>query len=1053
MIMKKNLLLFTILFLFVNSGIAQKKYAILFGGEHRADNDTPLLYSERKDISMQESIWNDTYLMWELLINKGFDNDDIIVLYHVGDDYIREHPNVLDVRYDPRIQHSDIIDPQNGQISDMASTKASLQSAINTIINENLNPEDLLVFFTYTHGNTNRFQCNNYDFNNPATYVTTSELSNWLAPINCKKLILMQQCKSGSFIDELKGNNTIIMTATNDTCLAAVADEKYYYFNPGTGAFDYNTTYTAPDEFEQYSDSHEHIHSEWFIHVYSALAGAMPDGNTTYETTYGNFPLSAADQNDDDFISLDEAHQRADEFDSRQLIEYDEYRKQFAGDDPQLSDQGYLGKITSLEYPTMLSSDVNFSTTLHGEIPILNHVHILPGYTLTLGPNSKIINIGSSGITVDAGASLVINDNVQISSLISNSGNININGNNINLSSIITIKSGGTVTLQANKIFNLTGSGKITVESGGNLAINNNCTLQGAGTANTITVNGNVQIGTGVTFTAETGNKFGGLELNNNSLTLNINNCNFTRANLTGNSQSLNITNSDFSNSYVAFTKGNLYVQSSDFINTQIRATSPLSTSEVQINDCEISQYNYSAIYINGYRKFTIEDCNIHDNGYNGIYVYNAGSNTGIIRNNTITGNGTSNHAGIRIYNSYADVELNYIAENRYGVMCLNGSNTSLEGFQLANYPEETQRIENNDSNQVYTSSLSFPDFFRYNSLLKQNTNYKVYYDGTPASKLDVTYNFWGRRIYPQTDLYPDAASYYNYLPPWFYTLPRIRMSAAEKLYTEGIEEKEKENFDNSQKKFQKVIEKYPESSFTIHSLKELLAVEELNKKNYKDLKEYLLTEKKIQQNKSLKKLAHRLANNCDIKLKNYPQAIDWFENVIENPETLEDSVFAIIDLAYTYFLMENEKSAYTGKRIEFKFETIAKFEIKREELIDLLFDQKTNNSVTEDTEIKEQENIEKNSFELNSEVDFKIFPNPFSYKTQIQYSLNEPSQVLIRVFDYSGKEIKVLVNTYQDKGSYQQIFKADNLSPGIYFYSLELNGKLVKTNKMVIIE
>ncbi len=1051
MIMKKLSILFLILFLLVNSGIAQKKYAILFGGEDQKDPDNPMFaFKSGQSFNQQEAVWNDTYLMWELLINKGFDNDDIIVLYHTGNDYVRTPDGSnLDQRYDPQQEHSDLFPLPTDHLTKMASTKSNLYSAINTIKNK-VNEEDFLVLLTYTHGGTNRFQCNNYDPNNSNTYVTAGNLSSWLSNVNCKKLILMQQCKSGSFIDELEGNNTIIMTATNDTCGAWVADEVYHYFNPVTGEFDYSISYGAQDEFEQYSDTHEHIHSEWFIHVYSALTGAMPDGNTIYETTYGNFPLSAADQNNDNFITLDEAHRRADEFDSQQNIV--PWGSGGLGDDPQLSDQGYLGKTTSLEYPTMLSSDVNFSATLHGNITVLNHVHILSGHTLTLGPNSKIINIGSSSITVDAGASLVINDNVQISSLISNSGNININGNNINLSSIITIKSGGTVTLQANKIFNLTGSGKITVESSGNLVINNNYTINGTNTENKIIINGNVQIGTGVSFIAEAWNKFGGLVLSTNT-TVSLSNCTFENADLTGYANSLTVTDCEFNNSYVAFTKGNLTVQNSNFAGTQLRATSPLSASEVIIDNCQVSDYNYSGIYINGYNSYTIENCSIQNNGYNGIYIYNAGSNSGIIKNNTITGNGTSNHAGIRIYNSYADVELNYIAENRYGIMCLNGSNTSLEGFPFACYPEETQRIENNDINQVYTSSLSFPDFFKYNSLLKQNTNYKVYYDGTPASELDVTYNFWGRRIYPQTDLYPDANSYYNYSPPWFYTLPRIRMSAAEKLYTEGVEEKEKGNFDNSQKKFQKVVEKYPESSFAIHSLKELLAVEELNKENYKDLKEYLLTEKKIQQNKSLKKLAHRLANSCDIKLKNYPQAIDWFEEIIENPETLEDSVFAIIDLAYTYFLMENEKSAYTGKRAEFKFETIAKFEVKREELIDLLFDQKTNNSVTEDTEIKEQENIEKNSFELNSEVDFKIFPNPFSYETQIQYSLNEPSQVLIRVFDYSGKEIKVLVNTYQDKGSYQQIFKADNLSPGIYFYSLELNGKLVKTNKMVIIE
>ena len=203
--MKKTILMFIALFLLASSGIAQKKYAILFGGEDNADPNNPMFaYKSGQDFNQQEAVWNDTYLMWELLINNGFNNDDIIVLYHTGEDYVRTaEGDILNERYDPREWHSDLFSGPSAQLTKKPSTKAKLQEAITEIIDD-INEEDFFVFLSITHGHPNYFRCNDYNQNNPATYVTANELSKWLAPINCKKLILMQQCASGGIIDELK---------------------------------------------------------------------------------------------------------------------------------------------------------------------------------------------------------------------------------------------------------------------------------------------------------------------------------------------------------------------------------------------------------------------------------------------------------------------------------------------------------------------------------------------------------------------------------------------------------------------------------------------------------------------------------------------------------------------------------------------------------------------------------------------------------------------------------------------------------------------------------
>ena len=96
-------------------------------------------------------------------------------------------------------------------------------------------------------------------------------------------------------------------------------------------------------------------------------------------------------------------------------------------------------------------------------------------------------------------------------------------------------------------------------------------------------------------------------------------------------------------------------------------------------------------------------------------------------------------------------------------------------------------------------------------------------------------------------------------------------------------------------------------------------------------------------------------------------------------------------------------------------------------------------------TEIYPQAIVEKKGFDLNN------YPNPFNPVTQINFYV--PSRGLIRlvVYDISGKEIEILLSEFKEKGKYNINFKSNNYSSGVYFYSLYSDGKLIKTNKMVL--
>jgi len=87
------------------------------------------------------------------------------------------------------------------------------------------------------------------------------------------------------------------------------------------------------------------------------------------------------------------------------------------------------------------------------------------------------------------------------------------------------------------------------------------------------------------------------------------------------------------------------------------------------------------------------------------------------------------------------------------------------------------------------------------------------------------------------------------------------------------------------------------------------------------------------------------------------------------------------------------------------------------------------------------------NNFELSQN-----YPNPFNPSTQINYSLPESGNVRLIIYDILGREVKTIVNEFQNAGSYSIDFNAGELSNGIYFYRLNAGG-FSTTKKMILLK
>ncbi len=80
-------------------------------------------------------------------------------------------------------------------------------------------------------------------------------------------------------------------------------------------------------------------------------------------------------------------------------------------------------------------------------------------------------------------------------------------------------------------------------------------------------------------------------------------------------------------------------------------------------------------------------------------------------------------------------------------------------------------------------------------------------------------------------------------------------------------------------------------------------------------------------------------------------------------------------------------------------------------------------------------------------------YPNPFNPTTSIRYDVPKTANVKMEVFNTIGAKVAVLVNDRKSAGSYTIRFEASHLASGMYFYRFTADGKVISTQKMLLIK
>jgi hypothetical protein len=92
-------------------------------------------------------------------------------------------------------------------------------------------------------------------------------------------------------------------------------------------------------------------------------------------------------------------------------------------------------------------------------------------------------------------------------------------------------------------------------------------------------------------------------------------------------------------------------------------------------------------------------------------------------------------------------------------------------------------------------------------------------------------------------------------------------------------------------------------------------------------------------------------------------------------------------------------------------------------------------------------DNIKPAEYEL-----MQNYPNPFNPITKITYQLPIQGFVSLKVYDITGREIRIIINQQQAPGTKEIEFNGQDLSSGVYFYVLKVND-FRDVKKMVLVK
>ena len=99
----------------------------------------------------------------------------------------------------------------------------------------------------------------------------------------------------------------------------------------------------------------------------------------------------------------------------------------------------------------------------------------------------------------------------------------------------------------------------------------------------------------------------------------------------------------------------------------------------------------------------------------------------------------------------------------------------------------------------------------------------------------------------------------------------------------------------------------------------------------------------------------------------------------------------------------------------------------------------------------------QKDDISKTNDILLQNYPNPFNPSTTIRFALPINARVIIKLYNALGQEVVTILNTDLDAGIHEAVFNASNLSSGVYFYMLKVQGannsNFTSTKRMILMK
>ncbi|MBL7105922.1 MAG: hypothetical protein ISS18_16475, partial [Bacteroidales bacterium] len=255
------------------------------------------------------------------------------------------------------------------------------------------------------------------------------------------------------------------------------------------------------------------------------------------------------------------------------------------------------------------------------------------------------------------------------------------------------------------------------------------------------------------------------------------------------------------------------FTNSSCWVFTFNQGSNYLEVDECDFSgDCPVFYWNVP-LNIKDYSDFNILNTTITDCNF-GISIQFSGWGRAHNFNNIEVGN--VDEMGISAFSSRINIDSSYIHNcGANGLFLNNHCSIDLTGNPGAHYVHETQRIMDNDEEEVYTDDSSFPVPFIWNAVIDDDPhvfNTLVYCKEPVYTEKDVRYNYWGNNFDPEVNFFPPEV--YIWEPTFDLIYEEEEKSDAQVLYETAQEKFESEDFTGAKSDFQQVIGQYPDTRY-----------------------------------------------------------------------------------------------------------------------------------------------------------------------------------------------------------------------------------------------